>query len=126
AEHLTPVTLELGGKSPAIVTPSANLKVAARRLVWGKYLNAGQTCIAPDYVYVHENVKTDFIKEVKTHIQQYNYKPDSENYTRIINQKHFERLVKLIDPKKVIFGGETDKEKLHIAPTVMDGVSWED
>ncbi|HLS29755.1 MAG TPA: aldehyde dehydrogenase [Flavobacteriaceae bacterium] len=126
AEHLTPVTLELGGKSLAIVTPSADLKVAARRLVWGKYLNAGQTCIAPDYIYVHEDIKAEFIKNVKTHIQQYNYKPKSENYTRIINRKHFERLTKLIDPKKVVFGGEADKEKLHIAPTVIDDVSWED
>lgn len=126
AEHLTPVTLELGGKSPAIVTPSADLKVAARRLVWGKYLNAGQTCIAPDYIYVHQDIKIDFIKEVKAHIQQYQYELDSENYTRIINKKHFERLTKLIDPKKVIFGGETEEDKLYIAPIIMDGVSWED
>lgn len=126
AEHLTPVTLELGGKSPAIVTPSADLKIAARRLVWSKYLNAGQTCIAPDYIYVHESVKAAFIEEVKTHIQEYNYKPESENYTRIINQQHFERLTKLIDPKKVIFGGETNKEKSFITPTVMADVSWED
>lgn len=126
AEHLIPVTLELGGKSPAIVTLSANLKVAAKRLVWGKFLNAGQTCIAPDYVYVHQGVKVEFIEEVKRYIEEFEYRPDVENYTRIINKKHFDRLMKLMDPAKIVFGGETDQDKLYIAPTVMDRVTWND
>lgn len=126
AKHLTPVTLELGGKSPAIVTESANLEVAARRIVWAKFLNAGQTCIAPDYVYVQNSVQQEFIRKVKNHIQKFDYQPDTEHYTRIINTKHFDRLQNLIDPKKVIFGGKTDLEKLYIEPTVMDNVSWDD
>lgn len=126
AEHLTPVTLELGGKSPAIITASANLKVAARRTVWGKFLNAGQTCISPDYIYVHQSIKKEFLEEVKNHLKEFRYHPDAENYTRIINQKHFERLVKLIDYNKVIYGGETNQEKLYIEPTVMDEVTWND
>lgn len=126
AQHLTPVTLELGGKSPALVTPSANLKVAARRIVWGKFLNAGQTCISPDYVYVHESVKDEFITEVKNHLDQFDYHPNAENYTRIINAKHFDRLTQLIIPEKVVYGGKIDKEKLYIQPTVMDEVNWTD
>lgn len=126
AEHLTPVTLELGGKSPAIVTKSAQLDVAARRIVWGKFLNAGQTCIAPDYLYVHQDIKDDFLTELKHQIEQAQYVPDSENYTRIINEKNFDRILKLIDRKKVYYGGEANKENLYIQPTIMTGVLWED
>lgn len=126
AEHLTPVTLELGGKSPVIVTESANLKVAARRIVWGKYLNAGQTCLAPDYIYVHENVKDKLLAELKDHIQKSEYKPGSEGYGKIINEKHFDRLLKLIDVDKIYFGGHADKEKLHIEPTIVEDITWED
>lgn len=126
AKHLTPVTLELGGKSPGIITASANPEIAARRIVWAKFLNAGQTCIAPDYLYVHASIKQRFIEEVKKHIQQFDYQQDSENYTRIINKKHFDRIIALIDPKKVIYGGQTNAEKLFIEPTLMDAVSWND
>lgn len=126
AEHLTPVTLELGGKSPAIVTPSANLNVAARRIIWGKYLNAGQTCIAPDYVYVHKGVKDQFLKLLKEQIEKADYAPGEESYTRIINERHFDRLTKMLDPDKIYHGGQSDKEKLYIAPTLLDNADWED
>lgn len=126
AEHLTPVTLELGGKSPALVTQSANLGVAARRLVWGKYLNAGQTCIAPDYIYVDRAVKHEFLQEVKKHIEEYNYQPGSENYTRIINEKNFDRLTSMIHPDKIFYGGTSNRENLFIEPTVLKNVTWSD
>lgn len=126
AKHLTPVTLELGGKSPAIVTPSANLKVAAKRIVWGKFLNAGQTCLAPDYLYVEESVKDELLTTLKQHIEEAAYEEGSENYTRIINEKHFDRLKGLVDNKKVYYGGKMDKDKLFIEPTIMDKVDWKD
>lgn len=126
AEHLTPVTLELGGKSPALVTQSANLSIAARRLVWGKYLNAGQTCIAPDYIYVDRSVKHEFLNEVQKHIDEYDYQHGSENYTRIINEKHFERLIAMIHPDKIFYGGSSNPEKLYIEPTVLENVTWAD
>lgn len=126
AEHLTPVTLELGGKSPVIVTSSANLKVAAKRIVWGKFLNAGQTCIAPDYIYVDEKVKDEFLKLVKEQIENAGYTPGGDSYTRIINERHFERLAKMLDSDKTYYGGKTDKEKLYIEPTVLHNMTWED
>ncbi|HTO15679.1 MAG TPA: aldehyde dehydrogenase [Edaphocola sp.] len=126
AEYLTPVTLELGGKSPTIVTQSANLKVAARRIVWGKFLNAGQTCIAPDYIYVHHSVKKEFIEEIIKHIKAFQYTPDSENYTYIINKHHFDRLLALMDSNKIIYGGNANPDVCFIEPTIMDNVNWED
>ena len=103
AKHLTPVTLELGGKSPAIVTSSANFEVAAKRIVWGKFLNAGQTCVAPDYILVDEKVKDSFLDSLQSYIQKFNYHSESENYTQIINQRNFDRLVNLIDQEKVYY-----------------------
>lgn len=128
AEYLIPITLELGGKSPCIIDKSAKLKLAARRLVFGKYLNCGQTCVAPDYVYVHKDVKDEFIKEVKYQIQtQFGYDPlSNENYGKIVNEKHFDRLLGLIDETKVVHGGHSNREQLRIAPTVMDNVTWDD
>ena len=128
AEHLTPITLELGGKSPCIVDKTANLKLAAKRIVFGKYLNCGQTCVAPDYVYCHRSVKDQLLKEVQNQIRkQYGSHPlDNPDYGKIINEKHFDRILGLIDEKKVIHGGSSDRKALRIEPTVLDNVSFSD
>lgn len=128
AERLTPITLELGGKSPTIVHKDANLKIAAKRIAWGKFLNTGQTCIAPDYVYVHEEVKTAFLKAMEQAIQDF-YGIDplaSEDYGKIINEGHFDRLIALLDQEKLVIGGEIDRDTLYISPTVMENVTWAD
>ena len=126
AEHLTPVTLELGGKSPAFVTEKADLQIAARRIVWGKFINAGQTCVAPDYLYVAENIKAKFLKVLIQEIKKRNYTDNVDHYCKIINERNFDRLEKMIDREKVVFGGETNREKRYISPTVLDNVTWED
>lgn len=126
AKHLTPVTLELGGKSPAIVSQSSDIKVAAKRIVWGKFLNGGQTCIAPDYIYVQQNIKDEFLRYVKEYLDKFDYKQGSEHYTQIINERHFDRLVALIDKNKVIIGGNSNREQRFIAPTVMENITRED
>lgn len=128
AEHLTPAVLELGGKSPCIVDASANIKLAAKRIVWGKYLNCGQTCVAPDYILCEKSVKDAFVAEVVKQIrQQFGRKPlENKDYGKIINEKHFARLCGLIDPSKVVIGGETNPNACQIAPTVMESVTWED
>lgn len=128
AEHLTPVTLELGGKSPCIVDKSADIKLAARRIVFGKYLNCGQTCVAPDYIYCHRSVKDKLIKEVQKQIQkQYGKQPlRNPNYGKIINEKHFDRLLGLIDKNKTVHGGDSDRHALRIEPTVLDNVTFAD
>lgn len=126
AEHLTPVTLELGGKSPAFVTEKADLNIAARRIVWGKFINAGQTCVAPDYLYVAENIKEKFLKVLIEEIKKRNYTDNVEHYCKIINERNFDRLEKMINREKVVFGGETNREKRYISPTVLDNVTWED
>lgn len=128
AEHLTPVVLELGGKSPCIVDATANLKLAARRIVFGKYLNCGQTCVAPDYILCERSVKDRFVEAVKAEIlRQFGERPlENENYGRIVNRKHFDRLCRLIDEEKVIHGGERDAETCRISPTVMDNVTESD
>ena len=123
AKHLTPVTLELGGKSPCIVHSDADLKLAARRIVFGKYLNCGQTCVAPDYVLCEKSVKDAFLEYVKAEIRrQY----ATAVYGKIINRKHFERVLALIDQDKVIVGGKGKADTLQIEPTVMDHITWED
>ena len=126
--HLTPVTLELGGKSPCIIDETANLKLAARRLAFGKYLNCGQTCVAPDYVLVHEKVKERFLGYVKEEIvRMYGERPlENPDYGKIVNRKHFDRLLGLMNPEKLVFGGESREESLQIAPAVLDGVTPED
>ena len=126
--HLTPVTLELGGKSPCIIDETANLKLAARRLAFGKYLNCGQTCVAPDYVLVHEKVKERFLGYVKEEIvRMYGARPlENPDYGKIVNRKHFDRLLGLMNPEKLVFGGESREESLQIAPAVLDGVTPED
>lgn len=126
AKHLTPIVLELGGKSPAIVTESADFQIAAKRIVWGKFLNGGQTCVAPDYVLVNEKIKDKFLEYLRSYIQQFNYQPDSEHYTRIINEKNFDRLIQLIDPEKIYTGGNHDRSRLFIEPTILHNISWDD
>jgi aldehyde dehydrogenase (NAD+) len=126
AKNMTPVTLELGGKSPVFVTADANLEIAAKRIVWGKFLNAGQTCVAPDYVYVEEDVLPQFISLLKAQISFNKYGDGSNNYTRIINERHFDRILGLIDPSKVVFGGGSNRSTLFIEPTIMSGVTWDD
>lgn len=121
AEHLTPSTLELGGKNPTIVDETAKVKLAARRIAFGKFINAGQTCIAPDYVLVHEKIKDVFIQALKSEIQRfYGSAPkNSKDFARIVNREHFDRLFSLIDSEKVIIGGENDADELYISPTVI-------
>jgi aldehyde dehydrogenase (NAD+) len=128
AEHLTPAVLELGGKSPCIVDGSAKIKLAAKRIVFGKFLNCGQTCVAPDYVLCEKSVKEALVKEIVKQIRaQYGKEPlASPDYGRIVNEKHFERICSLIDPKKVVCGGKTDASRLKIEPTVLENVQWSD
>ncbi len=128
AEHLTPVTLELGGKSPCIIDEKVNINLAAKRLVFGKLLNCGQTCVAPDYVYVHSSVKEKFVEAVKAQIvKQYGEKPlENPDFGKMINEKHFARVAGLINKDKVVFGGNTKPETLQIEPTVMVDVTFDD
>lgn len=125
AKHLTPVTLELGGKSPTIVDATANLRVAARRIAWGKFLNAGQTCIAPDYLLVDKKVAPAFIGELRAAIKEF-YGDDpkqSGDYARIVNGHHFNRLASMLESGSVVIGGETDANTKYIAPTVLADVN---
>ena len=128
AEHLTPAVLELGGKSPCIVDATANLPLAARRIVFGKFLNCGQTCVAPDYILCERAVKDDLLREILAQVRsQYGENPlENPNYGKIVNEKHFDRLLSLIDDQKVVLGGQSDRAALRIAPTVMGNVCWED
>ena len=125
-KNLTPVTLELGGKSPAIVTANADFEVAAKRIVWGKFLNAGQTCVAPDYILVDEKVKDSFLDALRAQIIKFDYQPGAEHYTQIINQRNFERLIRFIDREKVYLGGNYDLQKKYIEPTVLHNINWDD
>ena len=128
AEHLTPAVLELGGKSPCIVDASADIKLAAKRIVFGKYLNCGQTCVAPDYILCEKSVKDEFVAEVVRQIKkQYGEDPlANKDYGKIVNEKHFARLCALIDQSKVVFGGQSNAVTCQIAPTVMDRVTEAD
>lgn len=128
SENLIPTTVELGGKSPCIVDETANINLTAKRLVFGKFLNCGQTCVAPDYVFCHESVKGKLITAIKKEIaSQYGVSPlNNKDYGKIINEKHYNRLTQLIDSEKVIIGGNSEKETLKIEPTVMQNVSWDD
>lgn len=128
AKHLTPVTLELGGKSPCVVCADANIDIAVKRIVYGKMLNTGQTCVAPDYVLVHDSIKNEFLKKLTQRINTlYGTDPiTSKDFGRIVNVKHTKRISQFIDPKKVIVGGQFDLEKRYIAPTVMANVELTD
>jgi aldehyde dehydrogenase (NAD+) len=128
AKQLTPVTLELGGKSPCIVDTDIHLEQTIKRIAWGKFLNAGQSCIAPDYLLVHTNIKADLLSGLQKCLQQfYSSDPDeSPDYARIINQQHFHRLVNFLNCGQIVIGGEVKPEKLYIAPTVVTNVSLND
>ncbi|MBM7713717.1 aldehyde dehydrogenase (NAD+) [Bacillus thermophilus] len=123
ARHLTPVTLELGGKSPCIVHEDANLKLAAKRIAWGKFTNAGQTCIAPDYIYVHQRIKDKFLGLLKEAIDEMY---SGQTITRIVNEKHFNRLVSFLDQGSIFTGGKANREKLSVEPTILTNITWED
>lgn len=128
AKHLTPVTLELGGKSPCIVDADVNLATAAKRIAWGKFINAGQTCIAPDYLLVDRRIKDQLVEQLKQCIRDF-YGEDpaqSESYCRIINQRHFYRLAKFLDHGTIVTGGQTDATQRYIAPTILENVTWDD
>ena len=128
AEHLTPVTLELGGKCPCIVDSTAKLKLAARRIVFAKFMNCGQTCVSPDYILCSESVKDEFLVYVKKEIiRQFGRHPlENRDYGKMINKKHYDRICSLIEDDKVVHGGKRDAESLRIEPTVMDDVTWDD
>ena len=126
--HLTPVTLELGGKSPCIIDKSADLKLSARRIVFGKFLNCGQTCVAPDYILCDKSVKDELLTHIINEVKR-QYGTDfvnNENYGKIINEKHFNRICSLIDDEKTVVGGKSDRATLKIEPTVMDNVTFSD
>lgn len=141
ADHLTPVTLELGGKSPCVVEKSADIKLAAKRIVFGKFLNCGQTCIAPDYIFCDPAIKDQLVEELKRQVRkQFGKTPlTNKNYGKIINEKHFDRLLGLMDERgsacggnvdkhasQIVYGGKRDRTALKIEPTIMDHVTFED
>ncbi|HSM83807.1 MAG TPA: aldehyde dehydrogenase [Nodosilinea sp.] len=128
AQHLTPVTLELGGKSPCLVDADVNLEVAARRIVWGKFLNAGQTCVAPDYLLVDERIKDDLVAALTQRIHEcYGDQPAaSPDLSRVVNERQFDRLVGLLGRGNILVGGDHSRRDRYIAPTLIDGVGWED
>ena len=128
AENLTPVTLELGGKSPCLVDESARLDLAARRIVFGKFLNCGQTCVAPDYIWCHESIREPLLNALQREITaQFGSRPlQNPHYGKIINEKHFRRLTHLLNPDKIVFGGETNPQTLQIAPTLLSPATWDD
>lgn len=124
SQNLTPVTLELGGKSPCVVNADADLDVAARRIAWGKYLNAGQTCVAPDYLLVHRSVKDMLLVKIKEYISTFygNNPQQSHDYPRIINERSLDRLTTLLKGEKIYFGGQSDRSNLYLSPTIIDQV----
>ena len=128
AESLTPVTLELGGKSPTFVLADCNIKITAKRIVWAKFLNAGQTCIAPDYLLVEEKIKDQLLLALKKEIENAypNIKEVQENYVQIVNEQNYNRLEKLIPTQKVYYGGQTNNENRSIAPTLLHNINFED
>jgi len=126
AEKLTPVTLELGGKSPAIFTESADLKMGIKRMVWAKFLNAGQTCIAPDYCVVHRSIKEKFLTLLVAEIKQASYSIENDNYVQIINSNNTKRLIELIEGATVFYGGDYDLDNRIVSPTILNNVSFED
>ncbi|MDV2580896.1 aldehyde dehydrogenase [Alkalibacillus haloalkaliphilus] len=127
SKQLIPVTLELGGKSPCIVDSDAKIQLAARRTAWGKLINAGQTCVAPDYLLVHENIKDQFVEAFKKEVElMYTENPiENDDYTKIINNQHFDRLLAYLDGENVIYGGQSDSSKEKINHTLIDNVDWD-
>lgn len=128
AEYLTPVTLELGGKSPCIVDSTAKIRLAAKRIVFGKYLNCGQTCVAPDYILCDKRIRDELITAILAEIEkQFGKEPlKNPNYGKIINEKHFERILGLINGEKLVYGGQSEPELLRITPTVLNNITWDD
>ena len=128
AEYFTPVTLELGGKSPCIVDSTAKIRLAAKRIVFGKYLNCGQTCVAPDYILCDKRIRDELITAILAEIEkQFGKEPlKNPNYGKIINEKHFERILGLINGEKLVYGGQSEPESLRIAPTVLNNITWDD
>jgi len=128
AERLTPLTLELGGKSPCIVDKTANLEVSAKRIAWGKFVNAGQTCVAPDYLLVEKSIKSEFLAHLKNAIHQlYGDDPkESPDYPRIINEIHFDRLASLLNDGDIVVGGDSERSTKYIAPTIINSITLED
>ena len=126
AENLTPITLELGGKSPCIVDKDANIDLAAKRIAWGKFLNAGQTCVAPDYLVVNRNIKEKLISLMENYIIKFFGENvfESEEYPRIINERHFKRLEGYLKEGRIVFGGKTDISNLYIEPTIIEGINF--
>jgi aldehyde dehydrogenase (NAD+) len=126
AKNLTPVTLELGGKSPLIVAPDADIKFCVKRLVWGKFLNAGQTCIAPDYAIVHKSIELPFLEAMKAEITATQFSQANQNFAQVINEKNLDRLVALIKPENIFIGGKFDRVSRYLEPTVLTGVGPDD
>ncbi|MEH7508971.1 aldehyde dehydrogenase [Priestia megaterium] len=128
AKHLTPVTLELGGKSPTIVHEDANIEEAAKRIARGKFANAGQTCVAPDYILVQRNVKDELLANLKQVVTNTYGEDVSQNldFPHVVSEKHFDRLNSFLTNGDIVFGGKTDRSRLFIEPTVLDNISWED
>lgn len=129
SERLTPITLELSGKSPAIVDQTANLELAAKRIAWGKFMNTGQTCVAPDYLCIHESVKEDFMKIFIQTIRKFygDNAQDSPDYGRIVNEKHHDRLTEILKKEQshIVYGGDYDRADRYIEPTLLDGIQWD-
>lgn len=126
AENLTNVTLELGGKNPVIIDKNTSLKVAVKRMLWGKFTNSGQLCIAPDYILVHKEIKEEFLKAVVQEIKKSNYSQENNNFVKIINERNFDRLINLIDKDKIYFGGNNNRDERWIEPTILVDVKKED
>ena len=126
AKHLTPVTLELGGKSPVLVTRSADIDRAARRLVWGKWLNGGQTCVAPDYLLVEDSVADQLLTRIVHYLDRYAYTDQAPHYVRLIDRRHYDRIAQLIDPNKLYYGGSHNEATRYIGPTILTHVTWDD
>ena len=126
AKNLTPVTLELGGKCPAIITKGCNLKMTVKRLIWAKFLNAGQTCIAPDYVMVDKSIEKEFLEFAVKEIEKEKFTLENNNYTQIINERNLNRLVKLIDSNKIFYGGKVNSLDRTLEPTILKDVSFND
>ena len=127
AEHLTPLTLELGGKSPCVVDETADLKLAARRIAWGKFVNAGQTCVAPDYVLAHYSIKQKLLEEMTAAVKAMfgEHACQNPDYPKIINEKHFNRLLGLLKGEQIVLGGGSNPAALQIEPTLLDNVKWD-
>ncbi len=127
AKHMTPVALELGGKSPCIVDTDVQLDYTAKRIVWGKFINAGQTCIAPDYLLVDQRIKDALLEKMTYYIREFfgDEPQQSDSFARIITHDHFDRLAGYLEEGKILIGGKTDKENKYIAPTLLEGVDWD-